>query len=154
MWRRGGAQIVRHRVGKGLEFLVGSFQLGSALQDAFFEFFVELTDLVLGFSSLRDIGTGANPLADAVVRLEHRNAAHQHVAVFAIAAPHAVLGVVQGAILDRTGPARGGALAILRVHHFDPAPALDLLECLAGELTPHGHVARDLPLRVRGPDHL
>jgi hypothetical protein len=53
------AQVVGNAVGEGLEFLVPSLQLGSALLDAVLEMFVELGDLGLGTNALQGIEDGA-----------------------------------------------------------------------------------------------
>ena len=46
---QGGTEIMGYRIGKGLQFLVGRFQLGSPVLDPGFQFLVELPDFLLDF---------------------------------------------------------------------------------------------------------
>ncbi len=58
------AQVVRNRIGKRLQFLVGRFQLRRALGDALFQFLIELADFF--FRLLRSMRVRSTMMPKAI----------------------------------------------------------------------------------------
>ncbi len=73
---QGSAQIVGHRVGKGLQFLIGFIQLGGTLQDTLFQFLVELANLAFGRPSLGNVAERHHAAVEVALRIEQRTASH------------------------------------------------------------------------------
>ncbi len=93
-----------------------------------------------------DIGAVADPLADAAVVVQDRYAAGEEVAVGAVVAPDAELGVVGALGLDRARPLRHGVCAVVGVDGVEPAKTFDF----GGALTRVGAPGRHIVAQSRG----
>src|SRR5690554_7685635 len=98
-----------------------------------------------------DVGVGPDPLLHAPVLAADRDAAYEHVAVGAVMAAEAVLGLEEGAGLEGVLPGldRGGL--VVRVDHVEPPFLGDLRLGLARELGPAREVVRAPPVRPYRP---
>lgn len=72
------AQVVRHRVGEGLELLVGGVQLRGAVEDALLELGVEALDLVLGRLTGGEVDDAAVDARHVALVVAYEVGAHEH----------------------------------------------------------------------------
>src|SRR5450756_407875 len=72
------AQVVRHRVGEGLELLVGGVQLRGAVEDALLELGVEALDLVLGRLTGGEVDDAAVDARRVALVVAYEVGAHEH----------------------------------------------------------------------------
>ena len=100
----------------------------------------------------RDVGVGADPLADAAVVGEDGHAAGLEMAVASVAGADAQLALIGALVRGRRHPYFHGAGPVVRVDELQPAELAGLLQGLPGQGFPRRRHEQDLAVGVRPPD--
>ena len=99
-----------------------------------------------------DVGMHPDPLPDAAPLVEDGDGPDEHVPVLAVVSPEPVLDLMEQASGHGRPPASRGLRPVVGVDGVEPAPALELVERLAGELAPARLLGRELAGRRCVPD--
>jgi len=120
------AQVVRDGVGKGFEFPVRQLQLSGALDNALFEFLIELANLFFGVLAVGDIKNRPDQAADGPLTVGEDRFVEDDIAQFAMGVLYPGLVLLHSSALEQLG--------ILGVIDFRKLPRTDVERSLSYQL--------------------